>query len=141
MEGSGLTVRGFVDSRRPAHNPAICPCQIRARSGRHEGSFAVTRGQCHPPQTYAEADRRPGRFDLLSSCSCDLDATAGGGPGRVRLLYSSPGQYGDVDVLAEMLVRGHGPADLVGEGWSLVWGGQLGHREGGVDAADELVEV
>ena len=38
-------------------------------------------------------------------------------------LQNSPGQYGDVDVLAEMLVRGHGLADLVGEGWPLVWGG------------------
>ena len=40
-----------------------------------------------------------------------------------------------------MLVWGNGPADLLGKGWPLIWGGQLGHRERGVDATDELVEV
>jgi hypothetical protein len=59
----------------------------------------------------------------------------------VRLLSHSPGQYRDVDTLAEVFVGGHGPADLLGKGWPLIWGGQLRHPERGVHAADELVEV
>jgi hypothetical protein len=36
--------------------------------------------------------------------------------GRRRLLSDPPGQYRDVNVLAEMFVRGNSPADLIGEG-------------------------
>src|SRR5262249_8030009 len=39
------TNRAARNLRRSAHNPETYPCQIRARSGGHEGSFAVTRGQ------------------------------------------------------------------------------------------------
>jgi hypothetical protein len=36
--------------------------------------------------------------------------------GRRRLLSDPPGQYRDVNVLAEMFVWGNSPADLLGEG-------------------------
>jgi len=51
------------------------------------------------------------------------------------------GQDRDVYVLGEVVVRGEGGTDLLGEGGPLIWSGQPVSPERRVDAADELIEV
>lgn len=45
-----------------------------------------------------------------------------------------------MDGFGEPLLRAHGPAKLLGEGWPLIWGGQPFRWQRRVDAADKLVE-